>query len=172
MRQPHAKIASALTLASLFALLLTACGGDSGGISGKIPELTFKTHKGADFKLAAEGKDATLLVFWATWCGPCLMEIPSLIVLQEKYRGRNFRVVSILLDDPEGAKAKAISANYGINYPILLGSDETTRQFGGVQALPTSLLIGKDGKIKEKVMGLLPEEEMERKIRKLLGGTG
>jgi thiol-disulfide isomerase/thioredoxin len=171
LRLKQAKIAPALTLASLLAFLLIGCGGDSRGISSKIPELSLKTHLGKDFKLDGNSKETTLLVFWATWCGPCMMEIPSLIVLQEKYRDRNFRVVSILLDDPEGQKAPILTSRYGINYTILLGSDETTRQFGGVHALPTSFLI-KDGKIREKVMGLVPEEEMERKVQKLLEGAG
>jgi thiol-disulfide isomerase/thioredoxin len=150
---------------------LLGCGRESKGISGQIPNVTLKTHLGESFTLGGESKDATLLVFWATWCGPCMMEIPSLIELQEKYQGRPFRIISINLDDPEGKKVKEIAANYGINYPVLLGTDQTAKQFGGVNALPTSFLIGTDGKIKEKVQGLLPEEELERKIQQLLAGA-
>lgn len=171
-RKPLAKIVSALTLISVAAGLFAACGRDQGGISAQIPNVTLKTYQGDSFTLVAEGKDATLLVFWATWCGPCLMEIPSLIQMHEKYRGRNFRVVAINIDDQEGEKVKSIASNYGINYPVLLGSDETAKQFGGIVALPTSFLVGRDGKIKEKVQGLLPEQELERKIQKLLGGAG
>jgi thiol-disulfide isomerase/thioredoxin len=147
---------------------MSGCGRESKGISGQIPKLNFKTYKGEAFTLEGAGKDATLLVFWATWCGPCMMEIPSLVELQKKYEGKNFRVISINLDDPQGEKVKGIAATYGINYTVLLGSDETSKQFGGVNALPTSFLIGRDGKIKEKVQGLLPEEELERKIQQLL----
>lgn len=147
---------------------MSGCGRESKGISGQIPSLTLKTYQGENFTLEGQGKDATLLVFWATWCGPCMMEVPSLVELQEKYHGKNFRIVSINLDDPEGEKVKGIVAAYKINYTVLLGSDETSRQFGGVNALPTSFLVGRDGKIKEKVQGLLPEDELEDKIKKLL----
>jgi thiol-disulfide isomerase/thioredoxin len=168
LRKQPAQIVSALTVLSLFAIFASGCGRSSSGISGQLPKLNFKTYQGESFTLDGQGKEATLLVFWATWCGPCMMEIPSLVELHEKYKNRNFRIVSINLDDPEGQKVKGIVADYHIKYTMLLGSDETARQFGGVNALPTSFLVGRDGKIKEKVQGLLPEEELERKIQALL----
>ena len=171
MTQPFARKAAVLALIFVSAGLLTGCGRNSKAISGQIPDITLKTHQGETFMFTGQGKDVTLLVFWATWCGPCLMEIPSLVVFQEKYRDRNFRVVSIIIDDPEGVKARPLVSSYGINYPILLGSEETTKLFGGIVALPTSFLVGKDGRIKEKVQGLLPQSEMERKIEKALAGT-
>lgn len=153
--------------------LLAGCGEDRRPISGKIPTLTLDTFSGEPFTLAAGKKDATLLVFWAAWCGPCIREIPALIQLHERYRDRSFQVVSINVDDAEALpKAKALAGKYGINYPTLIGSEETMRQFGGVQALPTSFLIGKDGRIREKLMGLRSEEELEGKILELLGSKG
>lgn len=158
-------------LAFVGCLALTDCGGDRQPISGSVPAVTLQSYAGESYALnSAEG--VTLLVFWATWCQPCLMEIPSLMKLHEKYRSRNFRVLAINVDDPEGQKVKAISANYGINYPLLVGSEETMKQFGGISALPTSFLIGSDGKIKEKLQGLLPEPELERKVLEVLGPTG
>ena len=152
-----------------FLLLLAGCGEDRKPISGVIPDLTLDTFSGSPFTLAAGKKDATLLVFWASWCGPCIMEIPALIELQEKLGGKAFQVVSINVDDPSALpKAKALAAKYGINYPSLIGSEATMRQFGGVQALPTSFLIGKDGRIREKLMGLRSAEELEGKILALL----
>lgn len=149
--------------------LITGCGEDRRPISGEIPPLSLNTFSGEAFTLKASDKDATLLVFWASWCGPCLMEIPVLIKLHEKYRNRSFQVVSINVDDPGALqKAKDLAGQYGINYPTLVGSEETMRQFGGVNALPTSFLIGKDGKIREKLMGLRSEEELEQKILELL----
>lgn len=150
-------------------VLLSACGEDRKPISGEIPRLTLETFSGESFTLDPSQKDATLLVFWASWCGPCLMEIPTLIALHEKLRDRSFQVVGINVDDPAALpKAKALAGEYGINYPSLIGSQETMRVFGGVNALPTSFLIGKDGKIREKLMGLRSGEELERKILELL----
>src|SRR4051812_19743263 len=90
-------------------------------ISGKVPTVSFKTYSGESFTLAGDDKDVTLLVFWATWCQPCLMEMPGLVKLHEKYHGRNFRVLSVNVDDREGQKVKAISREFGITYPVLIG---------------------------------------------------
>lgn len=159
--------------AILLLLLLIACDNGRRPISGQTPALTLETFAGESFTLDPSKKDATLLVFWASWCGPCLMEIPALIALHEKYRERSFQVVSINVDDPSSlTKAKGVAGEYGINYPSLIGSEETMRLFGGVNALPTSFLIGKDGKIREKLMGLRSEKELERKVVELLGKQG
>ena len=153
----------------LLLLLLYGCGEDRKPISGRIPAITLDTFAGEPFTLAAEKMDATLLVFWASWCGPCIMEIPALVQLHGKYRTQAFQVVSINVDEPGALpKAKALAAQYGINYPVLIGTQETMKQFGGVQALPTSFLIGKDGRIREKLMGLRSEQELESKLLALL----
>src|SRR5688500_1277395 len=99
------------------------------------------------------------------------MESPVLIQLHEKFRDRAFQVVSINVDQREAlAKANELAGKYSIHYPTIIGSEETMRQFGGVQALPTSFLIGKDGRIREKLMGLRSVEELEKKILALLSG--
>ncbi|MDQ3001455.1 MAG: TlpA family protein disulfide reductase [Fibrobacterota bacterium] len=145
------------------ALLLSGCQ-ENRPISGKVPTISLKSHSGETYTLAGEDKVVTLLVFWATWCQPCLMEMPALVKLHGKYRDRNFRVVSINVDDPEGQKVKSISREYGINYPVLIGNEDVMKQFGGVTALPTSFLIDRDGRIREKLQGLHPEEELERMV--------
>lgn len=153
------------------ALLLSGCQ-ENRPISGKVPTIALKSHSGETYTLAGEDKVVTLLVFWATWCTPCLMEIPALVNLHGKYRDRNFRVVSINVDDPEGQKVKSISREYGINYPVLIGNEDVMKQFGGVTALPTSFLIGRDGRIREKLQGLRSEDELEKLILEALSPAG
>jgi thiol-disulfide isomerase/thioredoxin len=158
---------------TLFALLLASGCADKKPISGEIPPVTLESFSGEKFTLDASAKDATLLVFWASWCGPCIMEIPALIHLHEKYRDKAFQVVSINVDDPSALpKAKSLAGEYGINYPTLIGNDETMRVFGNVNALPTSFLIGKDGRIKHKLQGLRSAEELESYILELLPNKG
>jgi thiol-disulfide isomerase/thioredoxin len=152
-------------------MLLTACQ-EKRPITGKVPTLSLKSFSGESFTLGGDGKDVTLLVFWATWCQPCLMEIPSLVKLHEKYRDRNFRVVAINVDDPEGQKVKSIARDFGINYPVLIGDEDIMKQFGGIVALPTSFLIGREGRIREKLQGLQPEDELEQMILLALGSAG
>jgi thiol-disulfide isomerase/thioredoxin len=172
-RFPLPRLLSPLSLLTLSILLLAGCGEKKRPISGEIPPVNLESFSGEKFILDAGQKDATLLVFWASWCGPCLMEIPALIKLHEKYRDRNFQVVGINVDDPSALpKAKDIASEYGINYPTLIGNQETMRVFGNVNALPTSFLIGKDGRIRQKFQGLRSEEELEAHILELLGTKG
>ena len=163
------KVPRVLVLA--FTLLFMGCG-EKQAISGRIPTIGFKTYSGESFTLSAEDKEVTLLVFWATWCQPCLMEIPSLVQLHEKFQGSKFRVVSVNVDDPEGQKVRAIMREYGINYPTLIGTEDIMKQFGGIVALPTSFLIGRDGRIIEKLQGLKPEKVLEHMVVQALGVSG
>jgi thiol-disulfide isomerase/thioredoxin len=139
-------------------------------ISGKAPTIALKSFSGETYRVAGDDKDVTLLVFWATWCQPCLMEVPTLVKLHDKYKDRNFRVVSINVDDPEGKKVKSIARDFGITYPILIGNEEVMKQFGGVTALPTSFLIGRDGRIREKLQGLYPEEHLDGLVAAAVAG--
>ncbi len=150
-------------------LLLLGCQ-DKHPISGKVPTIAFKSYSGESLTLAGDDQFVTLLVFWATWCQPCLMEIPGLIKLHQKYQGQKFRVLGVNVDDAEGGKVKTISRDLGVNYPLLIGNDDIMKQFGGVQALPTAFLIGKDGRILEKFQGLQREEDLERKVTAALAG--
>jgi thiol-disulfide isomerase/thioredoxin len=151
-----------------FLLAFTGCG-QKEAVSGQIPTINFKTYTGESFTLAPEDKAVTLLVFWATWCQPCLMEMPALVKLHSNFKARNFRVISINVDDPDGQKVRAISREYGITYPVLVGNEGIMKQFGGIAALPTSFLIGKDGRIREKLQGLRSEQELEHKVLLALG---
>jgi thiol-disulfide isomerase/thioredoxin len=159
-----------LTSVCLGMLLLLGGCRDDRPISGKAPTVSLKTYTGEAFTLAGGEQGVTLLVFWATWCQPCLREVPTLVKLHDKYRDKNFRVVSINVDDPEGKKIKAIVREFGITYPVLIGNEEVMKQFGGVQALPTSFLIGRDGRIRERLQGLYPEDRLDGFVSAALAG--
>jgi thiol-disulfide isomerase/thioredoxin len=165
-------LSALLPFVALLSVLSTGCGSDNRPISGEIPSVTLEAFSGESFTLDPTSKEATLLVFWASWCMPCLMEIPALVSLHGKYKDRGFQVISINVDEPAALpKAKRLAKEYGINYPSLVGNQETMRDFGGVNALPTSFLVRKDGRIREKLTGLRSEEELERKILEMLPKT-
>jgi thiol-disulfide isomerase/thioredoxin len=114
-------------------------------------DLEGKRHALADYK----GK---LLVvnFWATWCGPCLHEIPALIKAQTEYGSKGLQLVGPAVDDPEDVKAQA--KKLGFNYPIFVGEsdgmlDIMTKLGNTSGALPFSVVIGPDGKILERQLG-------------------
>lgn len=118
----------------------------------KVPPIEGKTPEGTTFNLADYKGKVILLNFWATWCGPCRMEIPDLIALQEKYGPQGFVVVGLADEkDPNPDKALAsigkFSQDMKLNYPVLLLPEGIRNDFGGVAGLPTSFLIDRTGKV-------------------------
>jgi len=109
-----------------------------------------------------------MLNFWATWCGPCRMEIPGLIALQKKYQGA-FEVIGLSVDDGPASDVKRFAEELKMNYPVAIADPELQHQFGGVAALPMSFMINRDGGIVQKHVGLYPLSVYETEIRALLG---
>jgi cytochrome c biogenesis protein CcmG/thiol:disulfide interchange protein DsbE len=93
-----------------------------------------------------------LLNFWATWCAPCLSEIPSFIEWQKQWGPKNFQVVGVSLDDSKQEVA-AVSARLGINYPVVMADEKLAAEYGGVLGLPLSLVIDTDGRIRARYEG-------------------
>jgi peroxiredoxin len=116
-----------------------------------------------DFK----GK-VVILDFWATWCGPCREEIPGLIGLQTKYEKKGLSVVGISLDGGDGAVVKTFVAKMGMNYTVLLGDDKVQQAFGGVDAIPVTVVIDRSGHIVKKFTGLVEKKQLEAVAKPLL----
>lgn len=135
----------------------------------QIPSVTLKTYDGKSVTFGPDDGKVTLVVFWATWCVPCIEEIPQLKNFQKKYADRGFRVIAINVDDPEGATAPTLMQQFEVNYPVLVDVDEKGENaFGGLRALPSSFLVGRDGTVKRKLEGLYPPEAVEQWILKEL----
>jgi peroxiredoxin len=130
---------------------------------------TVKDMHGADVKLADYKGKVVLLNYWATWCGPCKVEIPDLVALQDKYRDRGFVVLGVSQDDdPE--TLRSFAASFKMNYPVLVGRDkpELLDAQGPLWGLPTSYLIGRDGTICTRHLGPATKEQFAREIEALL----
>jgi cytochrome c biogenesis protein CcmG/thiol:disulfide interchange protein DsbE len=129
---------------------------------------TLKDMNGADVKLASFKGKIILLNFWATWCGPCKAEIPSLVELQAQYGG-DLVVLGLSVDDPV-EKMRPYAAQYKINYPLLVanGRDDVQDAFGPLAGIPVSVIIGRDGKIAKKHSGIATKSQFEREIKALL----
>jgi thiol-disulfide isomerase/thioredoxin len=130
-------------------------GNMAMSVQGKpAPELKLKDLDGKEVALSDLKGKVVFVNFWATWCGPCQDEIPSLIDLQNQYSSKGFTVVGIAMDE-EGKSvvapfvAKELYDVKGqklhINYPILLGNDDAGEKFGGILGYPTSFLISRNG---------------------------
>jgi len=120
--------------------------------------------------------------FWATWCGPCKLETPWIVELRNKYASQGFEVIGI---DSEGddlpptdtaglAKEKAAVAEFvkleHMPYPVLLGGDGLTKPYGGLEAMPTSFYVDRNGTVVSSQMGISSKDDMEAKIRKAIEG--
>jgi len=130
---------------------------------------TLKDVAGKDVKLSSYKGKVVLLNFWATWCGPCKIEIPWFNEFHQKYQGKGFVVLGISADDTV-EQLKPFVAQYKMAYPVLvgLGRDDVQEALGPVWGLPTTLLINREGKVCQRHMGLVKKEEFEKGILGLL----
>src|SRR6202790_4866648 len=132
------------------------------------PEFAVKGIDGSTVNLADARGKVVLLNFWATWCGPCRMEVPDLVELQKKYQDR-LQVIGLVVDDEDEDAVRKFAKRYSINYPVAMATDEMRIQFGGVPALPTSFIIDAQGRVVQKHIGLRDPELYEMEVRALLG---
>lgn len=132
------------------------------------PNFSLRDTRGAAVRLADYRGKVVLLNFWATWCIPCKTEIPWFNELGKKYEQRGFAVLGLSLEDSGPKAVVQYAARHKIAYRILLGDEATARQYGGIQALPETLLIDRDGRIAAKHVGMIDKTDYERKIEELL----
>jgi thiol-disulfide isomerase/thioredoxin len=141
------------------------------------PEFTLKDVEDHDVSLSHFKGKVVLVNFWVTSCGPCRIEIPWLIDLQNKYGPRGFTVLGVAMDE-EGKSAvapflqrerfKVAGKPQSMNYPIVVGNDATADKFGGLVGFPTSVLICKDGRVVKRVDGLVSYHEIDKAIQSQL----
>jgi thiol-disulfide isomerase/thioredoxin len=132
------------------------------------PSFTLKSVDGKTVSLSDYKGKAVLLNFWATWCGPCKLEMPWLIQMQKKYASKGFTVLGISEDDGSTKQVSDFMAKMGVDYPVLMYDDRMNKAYGGIDYLPTSYYIGRDGKVIIEAGGLISESEMEANIQKIL----
>ena len=131
------------------------------------PDFQLKDLAGKDLSLASVHGKVVLLNFWATWCGPCRAEIPSLIELQNRYKER-LRIIGLVVDDNDQDAVKQVVDSEGINYPVALASDNIRLAYGGIPALPTLFVINSEGRVVQKHVGLFNPALYDTEVRALL----
>jgi thiol-disulfide isomerase/thioredoxin len=132
---------------------------------------TLKDMNGVDVKLASFKGKPIIVNFWATWCGPCRAEIPSLVELQTQYgaEGKDVVILGISVDDPI-EKLKPYAAQMKMNYPVLVGNgrDDVQDAFGPLWGIPVTVFIDREGRIAKKHSGIASKEQFEQEIKALL----
>ena len=171
-----------IRIAPLFAaiaafLLWTACANRSVKADGSVkpeasrkvaPEFTLKDSNGQTVHLSDYKGKVVLLDFWATWCGPCKIEIPWFMEFEQQLKDRGFAVVGVSMDEDGWNVVKPYIQQYKVNYRILLGNDQVGQIYGGVESLPTTFLIDRGGKIASVHIGLSGKDEFKNAINQLL----
>ena len=131
------------------------------------PAFSLTDITGKPLKLSDYQGKVVVLDFWATWCGPCRIEIPNFIELQKRYAAQGFTMIGISIDDsPE--PVVDFYKEFRMNYPVVIGNDRLGELYGGLPGLPTTFLIGRDGRIYAKHVGATDPSVFETEIKELL----
>ena len=136
---------------------------------GPAPDFTVTTLDGAVVSKASLQGKVVVVDFWATWCAPCVEEIPGYVRLQEKYRADGLVVLGVALDRKGADHVRTWAAKRGVNYLLAMGDDALVEAFGGFDAIPTTFLLGRDGTVRHRKTGAMPAEDYERLVRAALG---
>jgi len=172
MRQVIRGVVFALALAGIVLIRYSWEAAASAGKPSEnrraAPDFNLPDASGRTVRLSDYKGRTVLLNFWATWCGPCQLEIPWFIEFEQKYRDRGFAVLGVSMDEDGWRPVKPYITKMGMNYRVLLGNETTAKLYGGVDSLPTTLLIDRDGRIAATHTGLVGKSTYEGEILELL----
>ena len=154
-----------LTLVVLCALTTPSAVGQA---ARKAPAVRLKDLRGGVRALGDYKGKVVLLNFWATWCPPCRAEVPDLIKWQREYGGRGLQVIGVTYPPTGRAGVRRFVRDYKVNYPVLLGTRATKALFMGAETLPATVVIDRDGRVRELIEGILLPDEFDEKIKPLL----
>jgi peroxiredoxin len=152
--------------------LICGCTGKGGGdeplTQDRAPHFAVRDLKGNTLRLKDLKGKVVLLNFFATWCGPCRREIGELVELYDKFRDRGLEVVGVSLDMEGAAVLVPFVKHYKITYPVVIGTRKMVMDYGGINGVPTSFIIDRDGIIADHFIGLRPAHVLEASVEKLL----
>ena len=147
-----------------------ATSGASSEIDMAVPDLSLPVLGGGTMNLAALKGKVLVVNFWATWCGPCRVEMPDLIELHESYQEQDFSVIGIATDIEGEEIVAPFVEEMGITFPTLLDDGTLSEAFGGVFVLPTTFVIDKQGMVKRRTIGLFPVNQARENLEAMMAG--
>ena len=140
--------------------------GTDPAIGSLAPEFSLKSvPDGKTVTLSSLRGKAVVVNFWATWCGPCKIEMPWLVDLQKKYGSQGFQIVGVAMDDADDKEIADFAKKMGVNYVVLKGTEKVGDLYGGIDRLPITYYIDPTGKVVEESIGLVSESTIEDHIK-------
>lgn len=166
MKQIECSRSMGLLLAACLVLMLFI---QPAAAASKMPSFVLSDVVSGDDVDSKIFSGKTLLVtFFATWCPPCMQEVPDLINLQKKYESSGFSVVALSVDEGGPGIVKKLVEKRSINYPVLMAERSTARDFGGVVGIPTSFLVNSEGMVVKKYPGYVSHIVLENDIKRIM----
>lgn len=144
-----------------------ATGPDKGSLAPDF-DLKLLGGDGKTIKLSSLRGKGVLVNFWATYCEPCKIEMPWLVELQNKYGPEGLQIVGVAVDDVDEKTISDFVHKMGVNYPVLIGTEKVADSYGGINGLPMSFYLDRDGKVVDRILGLVSKSEIEADIQKSL----
>lgn len=138
------------------------------GAHPQAPDFSLTDKDGDVVRLSDHRGQVVILDFWATWCGPCRMEIPGFVDLFKKYHDQGLQIIGISLDKDGWNAVKPFMKQNDMNYPVVLGNQQVVMSYGGIRGIPTTFIINRNGEVVDKIVGYRPESYFENAVRELL----
>jgi len=161
-------VGPARSLLVLMAVLFLLTAATSGWAAGAAPDFSLKSvQDGKTYSLSQFKGKVVLLNFFTFFCGPCRQEMPHLNQMNQELQGKGFQTLGIALSStPE--QLKQLVSQLGLAYPVLEGNDAVSKAYGGVELVPMTFIIDKQGNIVQKILGARSKEEFEKMVKALL----
>ena len=162
----------ALAVTVLSGVLLAGCSSSTTLAQARLqatgdrkaaPNFELKDADGVAVRLSDYKGKVVLLNFWATWCGPCKVEIPWFTEFERRYKDRGFAVLGISMDDDGWPAVKPYLEAHNMNYRVVIGDDRVASLFGGIEALPTTMMIDREGRIASVHLGLVAKANTQQR---------
>ena len=156
---------SVLSVVLLLALILLVTVPGLAGDGKPAPNFVLKTADGKSVELKKLAGKVVVVNFWATWCGPCRAEIPDMMKVYEQLKGKGLEIVGIALDREGWSKVTPFVEKMKMTYPVVVGDEDVTALYGGIDAIPATFVIDKKGNVVGHHVGAMSKADFEAMIK-------